>query len=53
MTHIRRQMYLMALALLLALIHARTDYRVTNTVKNTTSVLLTLTYTGSESYYVK
>lgn len=44
------------LVLILALIvcaFAKSDYKVVNTVRNTSSVTLTLSYTGSESYYIK
>jgi hypothetical protein len=44
--------YLLCLTLL-ALLQAKTDYKVVNSVRNVTSVVLTLNYTGSDSYYIK
>ena len=38
---------------LLALINAKSDYRVTNVDKNLSRVTLTLTYTGTDQYYLK
>lgn len=45
--------FYLLLATLLVLLSAKTDYKVVNTVKNTTTVTLTLNYSGSDSYYIK
>jgi hypothetical protein len=42
-----------AIALLLACIQAKSQYKVVNTFKNTTTITLTLNYTGADEYYVK
>jgi hypothetical protein len=44
---------LFLLLALLTTIHSRSSYRVYNSVRNTTTVTLTLNYTGSEDFYIK
>lgn len=41
------------LLLLLAAAQSRSDYKVTNAVRNTTTVTLTLDYTGKDDFYIK
>lgn len=53
MTSSSKVSFYLLLATLLVLLSAKTDYKVVNTVKNTTTVTLTLNYTGSDSYYIK
>ena len=41
------------IALLLACIHTKSQYKVVSTFKNTTTISLTLNYTGNDDYYLK
>lgn len=44
---------LLILAVVLTVIEAKSEYKVVNTVRNTTTVTLTLNYTGTDNYYIK
>lgn len=41
------------LAFLITFATAKTQYRVVNTYRNTTTISLTLNYTGTDDYYIK
>ena len=47
------QLFLFVAVFLIVIGQAKSSYRVSNTVKNTSTVTLTLTYTGSDDYYIK
>ena len=44
---------LIVVVLLVGLSQSKTSYKVTNSLLNTTSVTLTLSYTGQDEYYIK
>jgi alpha-glucosidase len=44
---------ILLLIALVVLASARSEYKVVNTVKNTTSITLTLSYTGTQDYHIK
>jgi alpha-glucosidase len=46
-------MKLLLLLVLVALVLCKSEYKVTNTVTNASSIVLTLTYTGENDYYLK
>jgi hypothetical protein len=50
---LRNNLVTFVLFSLVVLSITKSEYRVTNTVRNTSTVTLTLSYTGKDDYYIK
>jgi len=49
----RRLLLCIIITILFTSIHAKSQYKVINTIRNTSTLTLTLNYTGSDNYFIK